>query len=115
MSDSINLLFICSRNQWRSPTGEEVWRKKPGFNARSAGTSPKAKKTVGPADIRWADVIFVMEKKHKNRLLAEFTRMLDYKTIHILDIPDEYQYMDSELVEELETRVESCLSAGTSP
>jgi predicted protein tyrosine phosphatase len=115
MSDSTNLLFICSRNQWRSPTGEEVWRKRPGINARSAGTSPKAKKTVGPADIRWADVIFVMEKKHKNRLLAEFTRMLDYKTIHILDIPDEYQYMDSELVEELETRVESCLSARTSP
>lgn len=105
MSDHFNLLFICSRNQWRSPTAEAVWRKKPGYNARSAGTSPKARKTVGVADIRWADYIFVMEKKHANRLRAEFTRMLDHKPIHILDIPDEYQFMDEELVAELEARV----------
>lgn len=105
MSNNVNLLFICSRNQWRSPTGEAIWRKRPGFNARSAGTSPNAKKTVSSADIRWADYIFVMEKKHKNKLLAEFTRMMDYKALHILDIPDEYQYMDQELVEEIESRV----------
>jgi predicted protein tyrosine phosphatase len=105
MNSNKNLLFICSRNQWRSPTAEEIWRKHSGVNTRSAGTSPKAKKTVSSADIRWADIIFVMEKKHKNRLLAEFTRMLDHKFIHVLDIPDEYQYMDSDLIEELEARV----------
>ncbi len=105
MNSPSNLLFICSRNQWRSPTAEEVWRRKPGFQARSAGTSPKAKRTVSPADIRWADTIFVMEKKHKNRLVAQFTRMLDHKPIHILEIPDEYQFMDQELIEELEDKV----------
>jgi predicted protein tyrosine phosphatase len=105
MNDPINLLFICSRNQWRSPTAEEVWRKKPGYQVKSAGTSPKAKRTVNAADISWANLIFVMEKKHKNRLLAEFTRMLDHKPIHILDIPDEYQYMDQELIEEVEAKV----------
>ena len=110
MSNSTNLLFICSRNQWRSPTAEEIWRKKSGFNARSAGTSPNAKKTVSPADIRWADIIFVMEKKHKNRLVTEFTRMLDYKPIYVLDIPDEYKFMDPELIEEIEARVESYLT-----
>ncbi len=46
-----------------------------------------------------------MEKKHKNRLIAEFSRMLDHKLIHILDIPDEYHYMDQELIEELEGKV----------
>ncbi len=109
MTSSKNLLFICSRNQWRSPTGEEVWRKKLGYQAKSVGTSPKAKRTVGSADIRWADIIFVMEKKHKNRLIAQFTRMLDHKPIHILDIPDEYQYMDQELVEELEEKVSTII------
>lgn len=104
-----NLLFICSRNQWRSPTAEAIWRKHPDFNARSAGTSKKSKKTVSSADIHWADIIFVMEKKHKNRLIAEFTRMLDHKTIHILDIPDDYQYMDPELISELEARVDPYL------
>lgn len=108
----VNLLFICSRNQWRSPTAETLRRKRPGFQARSAGTSPKARKTVGPADIRWADIILVMEKKHRSRLLAEFTRMLDHKPVHVLDIPDLYQYMDPELVDELEAKVASCLDDG---
>ena len=104
-----NLLFICSRNQWRSPTAETIWRKHPDFNVKSAGTSPRAKKTDSSAEIRWADMIFVMEQKHKNRLKAEFTRMLDHKPVHVLDIPDEYQYMEPELIQELEGSVGSCL------
>ncbi|WP_420590438.1 low molecular weight protein tyrosine phosphatase family protein [Bacterioplanoides sp.] len=111
MPDNLNLLFICSRNQWRSPTGEEVWRKRPGFNARSAGTSPNARKNVGAADIRWADHIFVMEKKHRNKLMAEFSRLLEHKPIHVLDIPDEYHYMDPELVDEIDVRVSTILDA----
>ncbi len=94
-----NILFICSRNQWRSPTAETVWRKCPEVNVRSAGTSPRAKRTVNSKDIKWADIIFVMEKKHKNRIVAEFTQMVKYKPIHVLDITDEYQYMDPELIE----------------
>ncbi|NLD14765.1 MAG: phosphotyrosine protein phosphatase [Gammaproteobacteria bacterium] len=104
-----NVLFICSRNQWRSPTAETVWRKHPDISVRSAGTSPNARKTVSPADIRWADVIVVMEQKHKNRLVAEFTRLLDHKPIHVLEIPDEYKYMDQELVEILKESVSGCL------
>lgn len=104
-----NVLFICSRNQWRSPTAETVWRKHPDISVRSAGTSQNARKTVGPADIRWADVIIVMEQKHKNRLVAEFTRLLDHKPLHVLEIPDEYKYMDPELVEILEDSVGACL------
>ncbi|OZG70281.1 phosphotyrosine protein phosphatase [Hahella sp. CCB-MM4] len=100
-----NLLFICSRNQWRSPTAEEIWKKDPNFNVRSAGTSQKARKTVSSNDVSWADIIFVMEKKHKNRLFAEFSRMLEFKPVYVLDIPDEYKYMDPELVSEIEERV----------
>ena len=110
MQHNTNLLFICSRNQWRSPTGEEVWRKRSGFNARSAGTSPKARKTLSALDVSWADHIFVMEKKHKNRLQAEFNRLLEYKDIYMLDIPDEFQFMDPDLVEELESKVAHTLS-----
>lgn len=104
-----NVLFICSRNQWRSPTAETVWRKHPDISVRSAGTSPSARRTVSAADIHWADVIVVMEQKHKNRLVAEFTRLLEHKPIHVLDIPDEYKYMDPELVEMLEESVGSYL------
>jgi predicted protein tyrosine phosphatase len=104
-----NVLFICSRNQWRSPTAERIWRKHPLISARSAGTSPNARHTVSVDDIEWADVILVMEEKHKSRLVAEFTRMLEGKPIHVLDIPDDYKYMDPELVEELERSVGSIL------
>ena len=24
--ERLNVLFVCSRNQWRSPTAEKVWR-----------------------------------------------------------------------------------------
>jgi predicted protein tyrosine phosphatase len=107
MNKKINLLFICSRNQWRSPTAEKIWKNHPDFNTRSAGTSQNAKITVSISDIRWADRIFVMEKKHKNCLIAKFTQMLSYKPIHILDIPDEYRYMDPELIAELQNAMEN--------
>jgi predicted protein tyrosine phosphatase len=65
---------------------------------------------VNSKDIQWADVIFVMEKKHKNRLNAEFTKLLNHKGIQIMDIPDDYQYMDSELVEIIQQTVDSHLN-----
>ena len=36
---------------------------------------------------------------------ADFNRLLEYKPLHVLDIPDEYQFMDAELIEELKARV----------
>lgn len=93
-----NVLFVCSRNQWRSPTAEQVWRKHPCLPVRSGGTSPNAKHPVSAKDLSWAQVIFVMEEKHKSRLVAEYRRLLENKPLHVLDIPDEYKYMDEELV-----------------
>ena len=87
-----NILFICSRNQWRSPTAENVYSKDPHVHARSAGTSPKARHTINVKDITWAELIFVME--HKERFKATYSKLLQYKKIIVLDIPDEYQYMD---------------------
>ena len=100
-----NILFICSRNQWRSPTAERVFASEPSLSVRSAGTSPKAKRTVSENDIRWAELIFVMEGKHRDRLRAAFPRGMQHKTVHVLHIPDDYQFMDPELVEVLETIV----------
>ncbi|MBQ4811802.1 phosphotyrosine protein phosphatase [Pseudoalteromonas luteoviolacea] len=94
-----NVLFICSRNQWRSPTGEQVWKNHSAINVRSAGTSPRAKKTVNTQDIQWADIIFTMEEKHKCRLKGQFARQTKYKDIRVLDVPDEYRYMDPALVQ----------------
>jgi predicted protein tyrosine phosphatase len=105
----MNVLFVCSRNQWRSPTAEKVWRKHPGLAVRSAGTSPNARHPVTEQDLRWADAILVMEDKHRSRLVAEFGRIVEGKPIHVLDIPDQYRYMDPELVEELTHAVRAVL------
>ena len=105
LPDQQHVLFICSRNQWRSPTAEQVWRRHPQLSVRSAGTSPNARRRVSIDDIAWASVIMVMEEKHKSRLKAEFSRALEGRTIHVLDIPDDYRYMDPELVEQLELSV----------
>ncbi|MGM9428093.1 low molecular weight protein tyrosine phosphatase family protein [Hydrogenophaga sp. MI9] len=106
----LNVLFVCSRNQWRSPTAEQLWRRHPRLNVRSGGTSPSARHTVADADIDWADVVIVMEQKHKSRLVADFGALLADKPVHVLDIPDEYKYMDPELVELLEQSVGSLLN-----
>jgi predicted protein tyrosine phosphatase len=105
-----NILFICSKNQWRSPTGEQIFKNHAELNVRSAGTSSSARKTVNAKDILWADIIFVMEEKHKNRLKAEFIRLVKYKDIQVLDIPDEYQYMDEELIDILYQSVREYLN-----
>lgn len=108
-TNKINILFVCSRNQWRSPTAERVWSNNSGLNVRSAGTSPRAKRTITAKDIQWANIIFVMEQKHKNRVIASFTRMVQHKPIHVLDIPDDYKFMDPDLIEQLELSVAGIL------
>ena len=101
----MNVLFVCSRNQWRSPTAECVFRDQAGLNVRSAGTSASARHRVSLKDVEWADIVFTMEKKHRSMLVAEFAEALGDKPMHVLDIPDEYRFMDSELVEQLREQV----------
>ena len=107
---TVNLLFVCSRNQWRSPTAEKIFGDQSGFSTRSAGTSSSARKRVSAADIDWADVILVMEKRHRELLLKDYSHQLRLKQLHVLDIPDQYEFMDPELVEELRATVEPILN-----
>ncbi|WP_090609430.1 low molecular weight protein tyrosine phosphatase family protein [Parapedobacter koreensis] len=98
----MNILFICSRNQWRSRTAEDLFKNHPLHRVRSAGTAPSARIKVSEKTIQWADLILVMEKRHKQHLQEKFGNWIEEKDIRILDIPDEYGYMDPELVEILE-------------
>lgn len=111
--ERINVLFVCSRNQWRSPTGEQLWRRHPQVNARSAGTSSGARHVVSAADIEWADVVLVMEEKHKSRLVAQHRDSMAHKTLHVLDIPDDYRFMDPALVDLLDEPVAALLGLAT--
>jgi len=96
-----NLLFICSKNQWRSPTAELLFKDHPIHQARSAGTSDKARIKVNQRLIDWAYVVFFMEKRHKEIVSERFN--LSHKKLIVLDIEDHYQFGDKELISILES------------
>jgi protein-tyrosine phosphatase len=102
----MKILFICSRNQWRSPTAEAIYKDLSGLNVRSAGTEPSARIKLSAKTILWADIIFVMEKKHKQRIKEKFPQEAEDKQIVILEILDNYQFMDPELIEDIKAKVD---------
>lgn len=107
--ESVKVLFVCSMNQWRSPTGEKIYADRPLIHARSCGTNKNARKRVSPKDLKWADVVLVMEEKHKQRIVSEFPGEMRFKETHVLNIPDNYKFMDPELIDEIVTAVDPIL------
>ncbi len=107
----IRVLFICSRNRWRSPTAEKLFAKRADLQVRSRGLARAARRRLTNADLDWADVILVMEDEHHDRLFERHRDAVGSKTVHVLDIPDEYRFMDPELIEILEASVPGFLAA----
>ena len=101
----MNLLFVCSENRLRSPTAERVFSEYPGVKAIGAGTNGDAATPVSGDLIEWADLVFVMEKSHRNRVAKKFRDQLKGKRLVVLDIPDQFEYMQPELVNLLKARV----------
>jgi predicted protein tyrosine phosphatase len=99
------LLFVCSRNQWRSPTAANLFKNSQLYVAKSAGTSDKARIKLTASLINWADKIFVMEKRHAAIIRQNYAELVVDRSIIILHISDDYQYMDSELIEIFESRL----------
>lgn len=78
-------------------------------NARSAGTSDKARIQVNQKMVTWADVIFVMERKHRQILKQLFLKDISEKTLVVLDIEDNYQFNDPELIAILKASLQDYL------
>ncbi|MGY8704792.1 low molecular weight protein tyrosine phosphatase family protein [Bradyrhizobium sp. 18BD] len=105
-----NVLFVCSANRLRSPTAEHVFSTWPGIETDSAGISNHADVLLSTEQVEWADIIFVMEKTHRNKLNRKFRSSLNGKRVICLDIPDDYEFMDPVLVQMLESRAGRFLS-----
>lgn len=104
------LLFLCSRNLWRSPTAESLFRHDPRYEARSAGTENSARIKLTAGHVGWADLIFCMEKKHAVRVTERFASELGDKPLIVLRIPDDYPFMDPELIALLQAELASYLT-----
>ena len=91
-------LFVCTANRARSPTAELVFAQLPETETKSAGLSEYAVRRLTADMIAWADVIFVMERGQKTKLIKQFGTPPDGKRIVVLGIPDEYEVMDRRLM-----------------
>ena len=111
MTNRINVLFVCSKNQWRSPTAEAVYRDDPRVSVRSRGAARSARQTIHAVDLAWASLVLVMEDKHRHRLLADYPCENKFLPIQVLHIPDDYQFMDPELIELIRSSADPFIDA----
>lgn len=106
----MHILFVCGKNLRRSPTAEAVFRNDPRMEVRSAGVSEKSRHRVSAKDLAWADLVLVMERKHKARILEAFSELETLPRIESLDIPDDFEFMDEELIELVRAGTETVLA-----
>ena len=92
------ILFVCSRNRRRSLTAERIFAGTQGWEVRSAGTEDGARLKVTEGRLGWADVVVVMEKRHKERLRQKFPELLGQKQCVCLFIADDHGFMDPALI-----------------
>lgn len=100
----VRALFVCSANKLRSPTAAQVFAGWPDVETDSVGLNNDAVTPLSPEQIEWADIVLAMEKSHYNRLRAKFRSHLHSKRVVCLDIPDEFAFMQPELIRLLEVR-----------
>ncbi|MGA2693248.1 MAG: protein-tyrosine-phosphatase [Opitutaceae bacterium] len=110
----LKVLFVCTLNQWRSPTAEALYRGHPRLEVRSAGIRSNARRRIKFGDIKWADLIFVMELDHKRWIQEQF-RGAELPPIRNLEITANLHYMDSELQHLLRTAIDPEIEALLGP
>jgi predicted protein tyrosine phosphatase len=107
----MRVLFVCARNRLRSPTAERVFDGIAGFETASAGVAPDADHPLTAELVVWADVILVMEPRHRARMARVFGPQLRGRRVVCLGIADDYGYMDPELIRLLWERVPRAIPA----
>lgn len=99
------VLFVCSQNKLRSPTAEQIFADWPGIEVASAGLNHDAVEPLTGEMVAEADIIFVMERAQRNRLSQRFRAHLKRARVICLDIPDDYAFMDPDLIALLRAKV----------
>jgi predicted protein tyrosine phosphatase len=99
------LLFVCTANELRSRTAEDIFKDDRRFEVKSAGTHSCANNIITKELLEWADHIFVMEKRHRNIIHKRYPDIYKNKRIMCLYIPDIYDYMDEKLIGILKMKI----------
>ena len=86
-------------------TAETIFKTEPAWDVRSAGTEDAARIKVTAGQLGWADVVVVMEQRHKERLQQKFPEEFAVKRCVCFFISDDYEFMDAALVEILREKM----------
>jgi predicted protein tyrosine phosphatase len=103
-------LFVCSAGLLRSPTGARLAGLR-SINARSCGSAVGwALIPISSNLINWAHkIVFVCSDNYSEALeLFKDTGDLHYQLVTksvVLDIPDQYEYMEPDLIEQFNTQL----------
>src|SRR5689334_1098229 len=98
------VLFVCRHNRMRSATAERLFCKRADLDVRSAGTAADALTRVNQLMLEWADLIFIMDDQQRRSLQQQFGTHPALERLICLDIPDEFGFLQPELVDLLQTR-----------
>ena len=101
----MKVLFVCNQNQNRSKTAEELFSEK--FKTKSAGLYNS--KPLSEKEIKWADVVIVMEDFQRSEIAKRFPRLYLQKKILSLEVLDHYQYQQKELIDLLKIKMKKLL------
>ncbi len=103
-----NILVVCGRNKRRSRTAEYLYKNDSRINVKSAGLSAQSEVVLNAKLVEWADLIIVMDNTQKNRIQDQF-RTSNLPRIENINIEDEYEYLDSGLIDLLKERINNIL------
>lgn len=99
----MKVLFVCTAGQHRSKTAAEIYKRLyPNSETMFLGTNAFDdidKQESNKQLLEWADRIYVMENRHKDKII-EFTKgyLRIYAKIKVVGIPDLYNYNHPELI-----------------
>jgi predicted protein tyrosine phosphatase len=110
------ILFVCTANQDRSRTAQDLYGNDPRYDVRSAGTATFAAVPLTREMLRWADRVFVMsEREDQHRTLIRIRFPEVECPIVDLDVDDNWRRNHPDLVALLKQRLKPHLGAPQAP
>lgn len=96
----------------RSATAHKIYENDERFEVKSAGIDNSANAVISLDLLTWADTVIVMEKYHSDFIRQKFADIRINKKIVCLYIPDDYEYMQTELINILRYKIEDIYKRG---